>query len=122
MPEANALAIVETPITPRSPRRVEHTVDKKFVMLFGLTTALMVTDIELTQHCLQAGTCHESNFLYGTNPTRTRMYGINVPVLSAQMVLSAWMKRRHPERNNWLMLPIANSVAHGVGAITGATK
>jgi len=116
-----------TPIAPATPvqeisKPVPRTVDGKFLFFFAMAAALTVSDIELTQRCLQAGTCHEANILYGNNPTRARMYGFNLPVLGAQTVLSAWLKRRHPERNLWMVPPIADSVAHGVGTITGATK
>jgi hypothetical protein len=121
-PAPDPLAMVATASIPWTPKPLGKTVDKKFLMLFGLTAALTVADIELTQHCLQAGTCHETNFLYGSNPTRARMYGINIPILSAQMVFSAWLKHRQPERHAWMLSPIVDSVAHGVGAISGLTK
>jgi hypothetical protein len=118
MPEPIELAPVMTSPVPK-----EHkVVDRKFLTLFGMTTALTVTDIELTQRCLKAGTCHEANFLYGNDPTRARMYGINIPVLGAQALVSAWLKRRQPERKEWMISPIADSIAHGIGSITGATK
>jgi hypothetical protein len=122
IPDLLALAPVTTTPLAREQKVADKTVDKKFVLLFGMTAVLTVTDIELTQHCLRAKTCQEANFLYGSNPTRARMYGINVPLLSTQMMFSAWLKRRHPERNQWMIAPIVGSIAHGVGSISGATK
>jgi hypothetical protein len=124
MPEPLAPAPVITIMpAPGKPKVADRTVDKKFLLLFGVATALTVTDIELTQHCLHARTCSEANtFYYGANPTRARMYGVNVPILSAQMISSAWFKRRHPERKQWMISPLADSVSHGFGSITGALK
>ena len=122
MPEPLALMPVMTSPVPKERKVADRTVDRKFLILFGMTTALTVADIELAQRCMKAGTCHEANFLYGDNPTRARMYGINIPVLGAQMLVSAWLKRRHPERDQWMISPIADSIAHGVGSITGAMK
>lgn len=122
MPHPIALAPAVRMPVPKEREVVERTVDKKFLILFGMAAVLTVTDIELSQHCLQAGTCHEANPLYGTNPTRARMYGMNIPILGAQTILSAWLKRRHPERNQWMISPIAESAFHGIGSITGATK
>jgi hypothetical protein len=120
LPSAMALAPAMT--IPAESKKIGRTVDSKYLFLFGLAAALTVTDIELTQRCLQAGSCHEANILYGNNPTRARMYAFNLPVLGSQAVLSAWLKRRHPERNLWMTPPIADSVAHGIGTITGVTK
>jgi hypothetical protein len=122
IPDLLALATVVTTPVAREPKVADKTVDKKFLLLFGVTAVLTVTDIELTQHCLRAGTCREANFLYGANPTRARMYGINVPLLGTQMMFSAWLKRHRPERNQWMIAPITGSVAHGIGSISGATK
>jgi hypothetical protein len=123
MPDPIAPApFVTTPVPREQNAAVDRTVDKKFLILFGMTAALTVTDIELTQRCMRAGTCHEANFLCGTNPTRARMYGINIPILGGQAIFSAWLKRRHPERNGWMISPIADSVAHGVGSVSGAIR
>lgn len=114
--------VVATPVTWKQ-ESVDRVFDKKYLILFGITAALTITDIELTQHCMQAGTCHEANsFLYGTNPTRARMYGINIPLLGGQAIFSAWLKQRHPERNAWMISPVADSVGHGIGSITGAIR
>lgn len=121
-PSAMALAPPTTFPTPEKKKIVERTIDNKFLFLFGMAAALTVTDIELTQHCLQAGTCHEANILYGNNPTRARMYGFNLPVLGAQAVFSVWLRRRYPERSRWIVPPIADSAAHAIGSITDASK
>lgn len=124
IPEPLALAPVVTIMpAPGKQKVADRTIDKKFLVLFGVATALTVTDIEVTQQCLHARTCSEANtFYYGSNPTRARMYGINVPILGAQMISSAWFKRRHPEHKQWMISPLADSVSHGIGSITGALK
>jgi hypothetical protein len=121
VPVPDPLALTAT-TSARWKQKPGKTVDKKFLMLFGMTAALTVADIELTQHCLRAGTCHESNLLYGTNPTRARMYGFTIPILGAQVMFSAWLRHRQPERKEWMISPLVDSAAHGVGAITGSTK
>src|SRR5205814_5751309 len=62
---------------------------KKFWALTAFSAAMTVADIELTQNCLATiRGCYETDPLYGTHPTRMRMYAINVPINALVAYLS----------------------------------
>jgi hypothetical protein len=103
-------------------RRSPKTWDTSFFLLSGVATALTVADMELTARCTARQTCSEVNPLYGTNPTRARLYGISLPMLGGQLFLAQWLKHRHPGRKVWMMPLIANSASHAVGTATAIGK
>ena len=115
-PAANALIEV-APTNSRS-----KTVDGKFVALLGLAGAMTVLDVQLTQRCLSAGTCHEVNPIYGTNPTAQRMYGISFGMLGSEVLISHWLRKHHPNSSAWIAPLAVSSASHGVGAISGAVR
>jgi hypothetical protein len=86
-------------------------VDKKFMALGSFVFASTAVDMELTQHCLQRGTCHELN---PTLPTsHWAMYATNTPVNAAVMYLA--YKRRQGGHKDWWIWPMIDTGIHIVG-------
>lgn len=109
--------VLPKPVTaaPKEPRIL----DKKFIALIGVSSALTILDVELTASCLRSNRCVEANPLYGSNPTRARMYGISLPLMGSQTLISAWLRHRYPTSKMWLIPMLSGTAAHGVGAATG---
>jgi hypothetical protein len=85
--------------------------DAKFMTLGTLVFATTAFDMELTQHCLQRGTCHELN---PTLPTsHWGMYATNTPVNAAVMYLA--YKRRQGGHRDWWIWPMVDTGIHIVG-------
>lgn len=85
--------------------------DRNFLLLAGLTFALTVADVELTQHCLKAKTCVELN---PTLPlSRWGMYATNTPVNLAVLYWS--YKRKQAGKFGWWIAPVVDIGIHGVG-------
>lgn len=91
------------------PRR--KTMDRNFILLGALTFGLTALDVEMTQHCLHAGTCVELN---PTLPhSRIGMYAANTPVNLAVMYWS--YKRKAAGKRAWWVAPLVDIGAHAVG-------
>jgi hypothetical protein len=110
LPPAPAVTpvIPAEPAAKAAPRKI---VDAKYLflgaMVFGLTTA----DIELTQHCLHAGTCYEMN---PTLPhSRLGMYAVNTAANAAVMYFA--YRRRKSGKWGWWVAPVVDIGAHSVG-------
>src|SRR5690242_11867732 len=86
-------------------------VDKKFLALTGIATALTVMDFEMTQHCLGNRTCVESDPLMPTS--RAGMYASSVPVNAA---LYYWSYRWKKQGKRLWWVPTAAAIAsHAIG-------
>lgn len=112
------------PLAPRmnflvenTPRSAEaHKFNRTFVFLATLSAAATVADIELTANCLKTNrNCRETNPLLGSDPSRARLYGVNVPILAGQMMLSRMLQRRFPQRKLWMAPFISTTGTHVVG-------
>ncbi len=91
--------------------------DRTFAFLTVMAAAATVADVELTANCLKtAANCRESNPLMGKDPSRGRMYGVNVPIFAGEMMVSRMLRRKSPERKSWMMPPLALTGMHTVGA------
>jgi hypothetical protein len=101
-------------LRPIQPAKEKSTpvVDAKFVTMSALAMGLTIVDIEMTQHCLNNGTCRELNPLMPHS--RAGMYAVNMPVNAAAMYLSYRLKASG--HKSWWIAPIAISGAHAVGA------
>lgn len=89
-------------------------VDKKFLALTGVATALTVMDFEMTQHCLGNRTCVESDPLMPTS--RAGMYASSLPVNAA---LYYWSYRWKKQGKRLWWVPTAVAIAsHAVGVGT----
>jgi len=88
--------------------------DRKFALLAGLATALTITDYEMTQHCLAARTCVETDPLLPRS--RAGMYATNMPVNAA---LFWWgYKRKAAGKRLWWLPPLFVIGSHAAGVIT----
>jgi hypothetical protein len=90
--------------------------DTPFLVLAGLSLAATVADIEATAQCASSHGCHGMNLMFGSNPSRGRMYAIGMPVWAAQTGVSGWMKHKYPSSRIWAVSPIVNIGAHGITA------
>ena len=97
---------------PPEPRR--NVVDKKFIALTALVFGLTTADVELTQHCIHAGTCYEMN---PTLPSsRWGQYAINTVTNTAVTYLA--YHRRSKGKFGWWVAPVIDIGAHvgGIGS------
>ena len=80
-----------------------------------MSYAATVADIEMTQRCIGAGTCHEGNPLVSNN--RAVAYPVQLGVTSGFTAMSYYLKKR---KVNWWWLPQATiTAAHGAGISFG---
>lgn len=103
MPAPLLIAPVERP--------KKRVLDAKFLLLIGAGTALTVADYEMTQHCLHAGTCVETDPILPHS--RAGMYGTNIPL---NLGLYWWSYRRKAQgKRLWWVAPLAILGSHAVG-------
>ena len=82
-----------------------------FWPLTAATIATTIADIELTQHCIHAGTCREANPLLPSG--RKRVYAISLPIAVGVSYLG---HRWHKDGYKYWWVPQAAVIAgHGVG-------
>jgi hypothetical protein len=98
-----------------------HAADRRFWIFTAIHASLMVSDAELTYHCVTSYplTCREANPILGPHPGRGRLYGIGLASVGAETLISFALKRHHPTGKMWLLPPIVGSVAHGIGTAVG---
>jgi len=126
VPELLTLARVNAfePLAPGTKFIIENTppaevksriFNRTFAILAAVSAAATVADVELTANCLKTSVnCHEANPLWGKDPSRARLYGVNVPIYAGEMMLSRVLRRK--ERKAWMM-PLASLTGiHAVGA------
>jgi len=101
---------IERPV----PARDKKVVDKKFLALTGIATALTVMDFEMTQHCLGNHTCAESDPLMPTS--RAGMYASSAPVNAALYYWSYRWKKQG--KRLWWVPTVAAIASHAVGVGT----
>lgn len=76
----------------------------------ALLVAATVYDIEGTQACLRAGTCRETNPIYGSHPSRARAYSIAMPLNGFLIYLSARQKRRGDGNTAFAALYLSSAI------------
>ena len=81
-------------------------------LLTGVAVGLTVADIELTQHCLHQGTCHEGNPLVPTT-NRAMLYPLQLGLTAAQSYLAYRLKRKGSKA--WWVPQFSLSASHAVG-------
>ena len=98
---------------PKKPRIL----DRKFFLLAGMATAATVLDVATTSHCLSTyAACQEGNPLFGSHPSQAKLYGVSFSMLAGQLLASAWIRRKMPNRNLWMIPPIVATGGHGLAA------
>ena len=99
---------------PRKPKLF----DRKFLVLAGVATAATVFDVATTSHCISTyAACQEGNPLLGSNPSTAKLYGVSFSMLAGQLLASAWIRHKTPERNLWMIPPIVATAGHGLAAV-----
>ena len=95
---------------------------RKFWALTVFSAAMTVADIELTQNCLATVRgCYETDPLYGTHPTRLRMYAINVPINAAVAYVSYKALKGKRLSRVWAWPQLALTATHFGGVVTNIT-
>ena len=94
------------------------TADRKFWTVTGLAAASTVSDVEVTAHALQNPNCTEHNPLFGSHPSRARMYGVSIPATAGYALLGYWLKKRHV--NLWAVPQLSLTAGHGIGSALSA--
>ncbi len=112
--DLNEWTTVEVASVLAADRAHTKVVDKKFLALTGVATALTVMDFEMTQHCLGNRTCVESDPLMPSS--RAGMYASSMPVNAA---LYYWSYRWKKQGKRLWWVPTAAAIAsHAVGVGT----
>jgi hypothetical protein len=103
-------AVVSPVIVPgTAPRR--KVLDRNFLLLMGVGTALTVVDYEMTLSCLSRRVCQEANPLVPTS--RAGMYASNIPL---NALLYYWSyKRKAAGKGLWWVAPLVIIGSHAVG-------
>jgi hypothetical protein len=96
--------------------------DREFKLWTAVSAVALVADVESTMRAkskCHPGQCRELNPLYGRNPTRGRMYAINVPMWGAGILVGHWLKKECPANGcGWWRFPLmAFTASHTVGAV-----
>ncbi len=102
------------PVEATVPAKKTKVFDRKFGLLAALGTALTVADYEMTQHCLAARTCVETDPLLPHS--RAGMYATNMP-LNAALFYWAYQRKAAGKRLWWLP-PLFVIGSHAAGVIT----
>ena len=109
---------VENPSRPATVRSSNRT----FMLLATVSAAAMVADVELTANCVKTvSKCREGNPLMGSDPSRARLYGVNVPIYAGEMMLSRMFRRKYPERKLWMLPVLSLTGSHVAGAASNAS-
>lgn len=104
------------------PRKPKPTSTKKFWAVTAFSAAMTVADIELTQNCLATVRgCYETDPIYGTHPSRARMYAINVPINAAVSYLSYKTMTGKRLTRMWAWPQLALTATHFGGVVTNIT-
>jgi len=94
------------------------TADRKFWTVTGLAAAATVSDIEVTAHALQNPNCSEHNPLFGSHPSRAKMYGVSVPATAAYGLVGYFLKKRGVKV--WAVPQLSLTAGHGTGSALSA--
>jgi hypothetical protein len=93
-------------------------VDRKFLVLAGIATAVTILDLATTSHCMATyANCQEGNPLLGSHPSQAKLYGVSFSMLTGQLLAGAWMHRQMPNRKLWTVPLIAATAGHGLAAV-----
>ena len=107
--EDRYLASPLVPVPAHQERR--KVLDRNFLLLMGIGSALTVIDFEMTQSCLAKRICREANPLVPTS--RTAVYATNIPFNAA---LYYWSyKRKKSGKRLWWVAPLVIVGSHAVG-------
>jgi hypothetical protein len=98
-------------VSPLGPQKRHKVLDRNFLLLMGVGTALTIVDFEMTQSCLARRVCREANPVVPTS--RAGMYATNIPLNAA---LYYWSYRRKASgKRLWWVAPLTIVGSHAVG-------
>lgn len=120
-PPTETLENPGSPITGLLERPEKPTVDQNFALWTGMTVALTIADIELTQHCLHKHRCREGNpLLTGSRP---RAYAIGLGTAAGFSYLGYRLKKKEELGEStflrWWYPQLMLGVGHGGGIVGG---
>jgi hypothetical protein len=95
-------------------QETRKTADRKFWAMTALSSASTVSDIEVTAHALQNPNCVEHNPLFGSHPSRAKMYGVSIPASAAYTMVGYWLKKRGVKL--WAVPQLSLTGGHAVGS------
>ena len=81
----------------------------------GLHLGMAVFDVEMTQRCIAAHHCRETNPLLPSS--RMGQLTVNLSIVAYTTVLSYWLKKH--QSGIWWLPPAAGGAGHCVGVATG---
>jgi hypothetical protein len=93
----------------------QHTVDARYYLINGVHLEMMLLDVQMTRHCINAGTCKEGNPLMPSS--LGGQLGLGFAFVGGGIVDSYYLKRRHSRF--WWIAPVVGIAAHGVGIASG---
>jgi hypothetical protein len=86
-----------------------------YLLMLAAATAATIADCESTKALLSDPNNQEANPVFGTRPSRARIYGISVPILALNVWSSARLKKHG---NHWWPLGLGAVIAaHGGAAL-----
>ena len=94
--------------------------ERSFVVFSAFSIGATVADMALTNRCVSAGTCVETNPLFGTRPTAAGLYGVSMSLTAGELLLSYYLKKHYPDSKAWMVGPVVSIIAHGAGIAVNA--
>jgi hypothetical protein len=110
------------PIQPHGVSSQPSASNRGFVLVSTLSFGTMIADIESTRHAIESCGLQEVNPLYGRNPSRGKLYAINLPITGAQNLLAWYVHKRKPDSKLWLLMPLTNTAVHTAGFVNNFSK
>lgn len=108
---ASSSAGIMRPPVFRSPR----VLDARYLWFNGLDLALALSDIEMTQHCINEHTCREANPLMPSS--QAGKIAVSLGFVGYSGVGSYWFKKHNSKA--WWLPPTVAIAAHGLGLASG---
>lgn len=94
---------------------------RAFLLLSVAAGVATVVDVEVTTHCLQTKpNCRELNPLFGSHPSRARLYATALPLTIGQVWFSNYLRKKYPERKLWTLPTLSVTIGHAFGAMSGS--
>lgn len=120
---SNALASQQLTAVPsipswRSSKSNSPTFDHAFKVYSSVAWGTMIADFEATHHSLVMNTGRELNPIFGSYPSRARLYGIGVPMTGILNYLAYREKKARPRSNLWKVPFIGISAVHCLGVVS----
>lgn len=102
-------------VTPGPPAAGLRIADSKFFLWNGLHLGMAIFDVEMTQRCITAHRCHETNPVMPSS--QGGQLGVNFAIVGGNAGISYWLKKGGSSM--WWLPPAAGALVHSVGVATG---